>query len=656
MPDGSASAAGRPISARDINDLRRWFDRFDPETLVGASWTRNTRDWHSKSGWDVQLVYATGDPSFSYTAIGPAVKASHDAGRHVLVRLDYARGQSLPPENDSQALATYLQVLQAMCGAPNFKNIAYGYIIGNEYNSSDENTLMPAKPSPPSPPPPEPPLHYGISPEWYARVFNGYGTPVGATDNAIETVRAVQSDVWVLVGAVAPYAGVAHRQPIARSHRSALGLRGARMAQPVAIGQRRRVLPLIALLFAVLLPRVGPLESTFDVMAMQGLPQRPSLTDQGRWLPVTAMGGPGVFGGQAVWADRELLVWGGIPDPDGEIRRAGGARYDPSTGQWSRMTGAGAPSFASQLPPVWTGHEMIIWSWIAPSQRDSTGGPALYRPATDTWRPISLTDAPDGVTGITTIWTGREYLVWGGRASRIVDPAPTSARYDPAADTWRPIATAGAPSLRLGHTAVWTGREMVVWGGSALRNSIPFYYGDGGRYDPATDTWAPLSITGAPTPRRNHTAVWTGREMLIWGGTIGADDAGGRYDPATDTWRPIPPPGLPLGWRKHTAVWTGREMVIWGGELAADRYGVFRPGEPGVGARYDPRTDAWSPLPLEGAPVGRCGAAGAWTGAELIIWGGNGSCDDGPWLGDGGRYTPPADRPVGPFPAPAQRP
>jgi len=46
-------------------------------------------------------------------------------------------------------------------------------------------------------------------------------------------------------------------------------------------------------------------------------------------------------------------------------------------------------------------------------------------------------------------------------------------------DSW--TATAGAPSGRGGHTAVWTGSEMIVWGGYPDLNT-------GGRYNPSTDT------------------------------------------------------------------------------------------------------------------------------------------------------------------------
>ena len=36
-------------------------------------------------------------------------------------------------------------------------------------------------------------------------------------------------------------------------------------------------------------------------------------------------------------------------------------------------------------------------------------------------------------------------------------------------DTWTATSTANAPSGRDGHTAVWTGSEMIVWGGYGAR-------------------------------------------------------------------------------------------------------------------------------------------------------------------------------------------
>jgi hypothetical protein len=74
---------------------------------------------------------------------------------------------------------------------------------------------------------------------------------------------------------------------------------------------------------------------------------------------------------------------------------------------------------------------------------------------------------------------------------------------------------------------------MIVWGGVSF-----FGFTDtGGRYDPETDTWSPTTTTGAPAGRIFHTAVWTGTEMIVWGGRgIGDEEylsSGGRYTPGT---------------------------------------------------------------------------------------------------------------------------
>ena len=83
-------------------------------------------------------------------------------------------------------------------------------------------------------------------------------------------------------------------------------------------------------------------------------------------------------------------------------------------------------------------------------------------------------------------------------------------------DTWTPTSTTNAPNARAGHTAVWTGIEMIVWGGGATG---PTYLNTGGRYNPSTDSWTATSTTNAPDARMYHTAVWTGSQMIVWADT-----------------------------------------------------------------------------------------------------------------------------------------
>jgi hypothetical protein len=68
---------------------------------------------------------------------------------------------------------------------------------------------------------------------------------------------------------------------------------------------------------------------------------------------------------------------------------------------------------------------------------------------------------------------------------------------------------------------------MLVWGG---RDDLSVL-GTGGRYDVLTDTWTPMSSSGPPAGRRDHTAVWANGFLVVWGGQddFSAVSSGGRY-------------------------------------------------------------------------------------------------------------------------------
>jgi hypothetical protein len=130
-------------------------------------------------------------------------------------------------------------------------------------------------------------------------------------------------------------------------------------------------------------------------------------------------------------------------------------------------------------------------------------------------------------------------------------------------DTWTATSTTNAPTGRYLHTAVWTGSEMIVWGGTDVSGNN---LNTGGRYNPSTDSWSATSTTNAPDARSSHTAIWTGSEMIIWGGqeNFVSRNTGGRYNPSTDSWTATSTTNAPEGRFYHTAIWTGSEMIIWG--------------------------------------------------------------------------------------------
>ncbi|HZQ70284.1 MAG TPA: kelch repeat-containing protein [Terriglobales bacterium] len=326
----------------------------------------------------------------------------------------------------------------------------------------------------------------------------------------------------------------------------------------------------------------------------------------------------------AIWSGTEMIVWGGV---NGTTPTNTGARFNPTTSTWTPTSTVNAPSARSGAVSVWTGSQMIVWGGFT-----QTGG--RYDPATDSWTPTNAVMTPSGRTLHTAIWTGAEMIVWGGDDAFIVGGTNTGGRYNLALDTWTPTSTVGGPSGRHLHSALWTGTEMIIWGGQS--GSTPFK--DGGRYNPVTNAWTKTSTTGAPEARSTHTAVWTGTEMIVFGGTGNSSPwlkTGGRYNPSTNSWTLTTTIGAPTGRELHAAVWTGSEMIVWGGATS-----TF---DTNTGARYNPATNTWTNISTVNAPSARNWTAYEWTGTKMLIWGGQTYNGSYVYHNDGALYDPASD-------------
>jgi N-acetylneuraminic acid mutarotase len=318
---------------------------------------------------------------------------------------------------------------------------------------------------------------------------------------------------------------------------------------------------------------------------------------------------------QAVWTGTEMLVWG----VDASTFDTSVYRFDPAINRWTETIAAGAPDPRSDFSLVWTGMEMIVWGGDVVSQGVSRTG-ARFNPATSTWTPTTITGAPTSRFLHSAVWTGTEMIVWGGLGGNLI-PTRSGSRYNPANDTWTAITTTNAPTGRISHTAVWTGQEMIVWGGNDVKGvKGTEHFNTGGRYNPSTNSWTATSLVNAPTPRTAHTAVWTGSEMIIWGGHTDTNvfNSGGRYNPAADAWTPTGLTNAPSPRWIHTAIWTGQEMIVWGGIVNND----FPFQSTNTGGRYNPSTGVWRATTLLKAPDQRDGHTAVWTGSQMIIWGG----------------------------------
>ena len=167
------------------------------------------------------------------------------------------------------------------------------------------------------------------------------------------------------------------------------------------------------------------------------------------------------------------------------------------------------------------------------------------------------------------VWSGNRAPI-NGDASAFSDVRADGAAYNPVTNTWRAIPQAPVPARNL-SAAVWTGHDMIVWGGNAPNG----YLGRGAAYHPATNTWRALPLSPLKA-RISHQMVWTGREVLVWGGQIkptpgdptnGDAHDGAAYNPTTNTWRwlaaaPRAPPAMLSA---ASVVWTGTAALFIGG-------------------------------------------------------------------------------------------
>ncbi len=119
-----------------------------------------------------------------------------------------------------------------------------------------------------------------------------------------------------------------------------------------------------------------------------------------------------------------------------------------------------------------------------------------------------------------------------------------------------------------------------------------------------------------------------------------APDVGIGPQPAGAHWQELAPPEL-CGRYDAAVAWTGNEMLVWGGESCA---GAECPSDQSPhladGSAYSPASDAWRHL-ARSPLAGREPAASAWTDKELLVWGGT---TGQALMADGAAYDPARDR------------
>lgn len=229
----------------------------------------------------------------------------------------------------------------------------------------------------------------------------------------------------------------------------------------------------------------------------------------------------------------------------------------------------------------------IVWLW----HHDRHG--QVYDPASDAWTPLAA-DPFSPREGSVVASVGGTLVAWGGTSAgfRTTSRKAVSGGMRLDGGSWRAMATASQPSARAYAAQVWTGRELVVWGGS---KGAPI--ASGSAYDPAADRWRKLSTKDAPTGRGEY--LWSGTELWLWGGAhlsrargVETRMGGFAYDPATDRWRKLADvPG-----REEDALNARAIAKMADGALYVRREQASGSDDDRCAAwRYEPTADLWEP-------------------------------------------------------------
>ncbi len=296
-----------------------------------------------------------------------------------------------------------------------------------------------------------------------------------------------------------------------------------------------------------------------------------------------------------------------------------GAVFDPTSRTWSSLP---APNWSSPTYHVMTAAGGT-WLFV------TAGGGYTFNTTNNTWVawPVALNNVlkANSAYGDEPVlaYAANRLVIWLGTATYVLNPTD---------NTFVQASNAGAPAATYSFSAAWAvidGQRVAVWGGLAtdsmtLRNT-------GALYDVASDTWAPMSTTGAPSPRYGASATWTGSEFAVYGGNTShtsstGDTVLGLYDPTTDRWRTVTAPSF-VGTQLYNAVaWSGSKVMLFNGGGT---------GAVTSGAQFDPVANAFTCMAAENAPGWRTRPLALWVGDRLMVYAGSNSGSD-----TGGLYTP----------------
>ena len=223
---------------------------------------------------------------------------------------------------------------------------------------------------------------------------------------------------------------------------------------------------------------------------------------------------PGPLSGRAshlaVWTGDELVIWGGyLTRFEREHYDGEGAAYNPDTDSWRRLADGPLPPGYDAMG-AWTGDEVVVLvspMGIEPEDYPKFAHAAAYDPASDRWRKLPRPPFVTNVSPPAPYLDGHLFLlslngeVDGGEEDGFGRSYETGGIFDVGNERW--LEHSDPPKV-----------PNQTWPQIALGDEVVI---DGLAYDPERDSWR--ALPDFPLKNREFpVTVWTGTELIVWGG------------------------------------------------------------------------------------------------------------------------------------------
>jgi hypothetical protein len=182
----------------------------------------------------------------------------------------------------------------------------------------------------------------------------------------------------------------------------------------------------------------------------------------------------------SVWTGQELVVW--------DISNNKVVAYSPELNTWRDLPSIDMPGDTATLR--WTGDDLYAFTGARGARLNQEGG----------WESLPDKDIGSADPRLTA-WAGDRFLAWSDAGSE-----GRTLSFSPGEVNWTETEPIPIPSCEGQGEPIQTNETFVApgWCGSNLAI-----------FDPATSSWTTAAVVGHPNARYT---VWTGTELVNWGG------------------------------------------------------------------------------------------------------------------------------------------